>query len=214
MDQPPVKPFWSSPPADLLAQLGTSPQGLSPDEAQAAPGPSGRQSPQAQETHRLPHPAAGAIQKPHHPHPGLRLPAFLCPGRPRRRPHHPGHPAGERPAGFLAGAGRHQRRGQAPGHRPDQGHGAAPGRAPGNPPGGGGARRRGDPRRRGRHPRRLPHPGVQGPVRGRSGPHRRDLPGGERGRRPGGGHRLWPNGPTPCSWGPTWSAAPPARWWS
>ena len=33
MDQPPVKPFWSSPPADLLAQLGTSPQGLSPDEA-------------------------------------------------------------------------------------------------------------------------------------------------------------------------------------
>ncbi len=33
MDQPPVKTFWSSPPADLLAQLGTSPQGLSPGEA-------------------------------------------------------------------------------------------------------------------------------------------------------------------------------------
>ena len=58
------------------------------------------------------------------------------------------------------------------------------------------------------------HPGVQGPVCGRSRPHRRDLSGGERRRA------SWPpdvplaNGPTPCSWGPTWSAAPPRRWWS
>ena len=37
--------------------------------------------------------------------------------------------------------------------------------------------------RRGRHPRRQPHPGVQGPVRGRGGPHRGDLSGGESGRR-------------------------------
>ena len=188
MDQPPVQPFWSSPTADLLAQLGTSPQGLSPDEARATPGAGGRQSPQAQETHRLPHPAAGAIQEPHHPHPALRRRAFLLPGRPRRRPHHPGHRAGERPAGLLAGAGRHRRRGEAAGHRPDQGHGAARRRAQGNPGGGGGARRRGGPRRRGRHPRRLPDPGVQGPVRGRGDPHRRDLPGGESGRGPGGRH--------------------------
>jgi Mg2+-importing ATPase len=33
MDQPSLTAFWSIPPADLLARLTTSPQGLSPDEA-------------------------------------------------------------------------------------------------------------------------------------------------------------------------------------
>ncbi len=212
--EPQRSPFWSLPAAQVLGRLADSAPGSVGGRGRVPAEALRRPPPGAQEAHRRLDPSPGAVFEPHRAHAPRRHRDLALPSRHHGCRDHPGHRAGQRPAGLLAGAGGGGSRGEAPLARRGQGSG---------------------PTGRGRRttfrwptwspatwcssrPAPRPRATACSSRRGTSLPTKRRSPARRsRRRRP---WRSWrprrpsPSGPTRCSWAHTWSPEPPRPWWS